>query len=180
MSAEQVDAGPREMIRSRTLPSTRPATALDSSARASWSSSPPRSRSGSPSNPRPPLPSRTATTIATGSASSRRATNPSSWSDASSSHWASSTTQTTGRSSATSESSPRTASPTTKRSGGGLRAEPERRLERVTLRGGQALPQIEQRPAQLMQARVGELHLVLVARRADDPAAGCAPSDVLE
>ena len=62
--------------------------------------------------------------------------------------------------------------------GGCLRAESERRLERITLWVGQSLPQIEHRRAQLMQAGVGELHLVLDASRLRHAAPGRTLHDV--
>ena len=86
-------------MRSRTRASSGPATADSSSARASPSSSPPTTSSGSPGRPLP-LGARTARTIATDSAARRRATNASVCADARSSHCASSTRQTSGRSSA--------------------------------------------------------------------------------
>ena len=46
-----------------------------------------------------------------------------------------------------------------------LRAQSERRLERITLWAGQSLPQLEHRCRQLMQPRVCELHLVLDTSR---------------
>ena len=67
---------------------------------------------------------RAANTIATGSAPSRRAANPSACTDARSSHCTSSITQTSGRSLATSDSKLSTARPTKKRSGGGPAAMP--------------------------------------------------------
>ena len=70
-----------------------------------------------------------------------------------SSHCASSTTQTSGRSSAASDSRPRTASPTRKRSGASPSLEPERRGERLALRAGEALEAIPERRAQQLQAR---------------------------
>src|SRR5207302_2668781 len=106
--------------RSRTRSSRRPGSAEASSARESSSPSPPTNNSGSPLNSGASLGSRIANTNPTDSAKRRRATNASARADVSSSHWASSTTQTSGCFSATSENRPRTARPTTKRSGGGL------------------------------------------------------------
>ena len=110
--------------RSRTRSSRRPGSAAASSARASSSPSPPTINSGRPLNSRASLGSRTANTKPTASAKRRRATNARAWADVSSSHWASSTTQTSGCFSAASESRPSRARPTTKRSGGGLTARP--------------------------------------------------------
>ena len=63
---------------------------------------------------------------------------------------------------------------------GRFRAEAERRLERITLWLGQSLPQVEHRGAQLMQARIRELHLVLDAGRSRDATPGRALHDVLQ
>ena len=61
-----------------------------------------------------------------------------------------------------------------------MRAEAERRRERITLRAGQPLPQIKHRGAQLMQTRIRELHLVLVARRSRDATARGVLHQVLQ
>jgi hypothetical protein len=105
-------------IRSRTRGSSAPVTAVSSRAVASLVLSPRTTSSGSPGRRESRSDARTAKTMATGSAASRRATNSSVCTEAWSSHWASSTTQTSGRSSATSDSSVSTARPTRKRSGG--------------------------------------------------------------
>ena len=73
-------------IRSRTRSSSRPGTALMSSVRASSSASPRSRSSGRPSKSCLVFGSRTATTIATDSASSRRATKPRISPEAASSH----------------------------------------------------------------------------------------------
>ena len=88
-----------------------------------------------------------------------------------SSHCASSTRQSSGCSSAASDSRLSTASPTRKRSGRVAGAQAERGRERVALRAGQPLEAVEQRRAELMKPRERELHLGLDSRRADDAAA---------
>ena len=135
----------------------------------------PAARKGS----RSPSDSRTAKRIATGATCRRRATNSSVCSEAWSSHWASSTTQISGRSTATRPSRVRTARPTRKRSGG-LRPQPEGRAERVALGAGQLVHLLQVRPAELVQAGVGELDLGLDADGPADPAAGRAVEDVLQ
>ena len=70
-----------------------------------------------------------------------------------------------GCSSAASESRPRTARPTTNRSGGGFALRPNAVSSASRCGLGQSLPQVEHGGAQLMQARVCELHLVLDAGR---------------
>src|SRR5262249_6706843 len=52
--------------------------------------------------------------------------------------------------------------------------------ERVTLRLGQSLPQIEHRRAELMEACVRELHLVLDPCRSRDATPGSALHDVVQ
>ena len=59
-------------------------------------------------------------------------------------------------------------------------ASSERGAERVALRAGQALDPIRERRAELVQPRVGELHLGLDARRPRDPEAGRAAGEMLE
>ena len=61
-----------------------------------------------------------------------------------------------------------------------LRAEPERRLECVTLRLGQSRPEVEHWGAELVQARVCELHLVLDTGRSRDSTPRRALYDVLQ
>ena len=100
-----------------------------------------------------------------------RAPAPRRWS----SHCASSTTHSSGRSSATSDSRLSTASPTRKRSGGGPAAQPERDRQRVALRRREPLQPVEHRRAQLVQRGERQLHLGLDARRPHDPAARGAP-----
>ena len=113
--------------------------------------------------------SRVANTSAILSASRRRATNASARADAPSSHCASSTTHSSGCSSAASDSRPRTASPTRNGLGAVSGAQPERDAERLALGVGQTLDELEDRRAELLQRRVGELHLPLDARGPDDP-----------
>src|SRR5262249_37843914 len=60
------------------------------------------------------------------------------------------------------------------------RAEAERGRERVALRRGQVLAMPQRRPAELVQARERELHLGLDAGRADDPAVGRLPGEMVE
>ena len=114
-------------IRSRTRSSSGPVTAASSRARASASASPRTTSSVGPARSGSAPPERTAITTATGPTARWRATNASACAEARSSHCASSTTQTSGRSPATSASRPRTARPTAKRSG----ASPPRRLNAV-------------------------------------------------
>ena len=97
--------------------------------------------------------SRTAKTISTPSASSRRATNDSTCADVWSSHCASSTRQTSGGVSAASESSVRTASPTRKRSGRSPAPRPNAVRSASLLRRRQPLETVEERRAELVQAR---------------------------
>ena len=113
--------------------------------------------------------SRTANTIATGSASSRRATNPSTCAEASSSHCRSSTTHSSGCVSATSASSVSAARPTRKRSGAAPAVRPNATSQRLLLRRGQHVEAVEQRPAELVQPRERQLHLGLDARDLQRP-----------
>jgi hypothetical protein len=76
-------------------------------------------------------------------------------------------TQSSGRSSATSENRLRTARPTRNRSAA-RRAQPEGAAQRVALWGRDALEAVEHRGAQLVQARERELHLRFEARGADN------------
>ena len=107
------------MIRSRTRSSSRPGTTVASNARASWSGRPSelQLRQAHERADRQ-LGWRTANSIITESASRRRATNPRTWPEAPSSHCASSTRQSSGRSAAASASRPRAARATRNRSGG--------------------------------------------------------------
>src|SRR5262249_49251638 len=104
-------------IRSRTRSSSGPVTTVASNSCASGSSSPATTSSGSPSKCRSALGSRTATTSPTDSATRRRATNASACAEAASSHCASSTMQTSGWSSAASDSRLSTAKPRRNRPG---------------------------------------------------------------
>ena len=103
-------------IRSRTRGSTGPGSTESRRARASASSRPRISSSASPDSSWS-SPSRTAKTMTTDSASSRRATNARIRADIRSSHWASSTTHSTGWWAAASDSRFSTARPTRNRSG---------------------------------------------------------------
>ena len=167
-------------IRSRTRSSSGPATTVASSSRASRSSSPPTASSGNPSKCRSPLGSRTARTSPTDSAPKRRATNASACAEAASSHCASSTMQTSGRSSATSDSRLKTARPTRNRSGALAVAQTERGAERIALRTGKALEAIQERRTQLLQPRVRELHLRLDPGRPGDAAPGRVRHQILQ
>ena len=64
--------------------------------------------------------------------------------------------------------------------GGRSRAQAERGREGITLRAGQTLPEIEHRCAQLMQSRIGELHLVLNTHRSQDATPGRASDHVFK
>ena len=91
-----------------------------------------------------------------------------------SSHWASSTTHTSGCSSATSENRLRTARPTRKRSGAFPSRSPNAVPSASRCGSGSRSRRIQERRAELMQARECELHLRLHPRRARDAAARCA------
>jgi hypothetical protein len=103
------------MIRSRTGSSSGPNVTEATSSVASASDKPCSRSSGSPASSSPGT--RAANTRPTDSATRRRATNPRTCADARSSHCASSTTQTSGCSSAASDSRLRVASAARKRSG---------------------------------------------------------------
>ena len=150
-------------ILSRTVTSRVRVTVEPSRARASPAASPRtsscgRCRSSSPG-------SRAANTNPTGSASRRRATKASVSAEVRSSHCASSTTHSSGRCSATSERRLSTARPTRKRSGASPGLRPKTIRSAVALRTGQPLEPIEERGAELMQARERQLHLGLDADR---------------
>ena len=125
-------------IRSRTASSIGPGTTVSSNARASAASSPRSASSGRPASRCPPLGSRTARMSATDSARSRRATNPIACAVASSSHWKSSATQNSGRSSAVADISPSVARATRKRSGGSPGARPNATLRATRWGSGSA------------------------------------------
>jgi hypothetical protein len=97
-------------------PSSRDGVAESNNARASAAGSPDTDSSGRPSSSRPGC--RAPNTRAIDSTSSLRPTKPSTCAEARSSHCASSTRHSSGRSPETSESRPNTPSPTRKRSGG--------------------------------------------------------------
>ena len=61
-----------------------------------------------------------------------------------------------------------------------FRAQAECRRERITLRSGQALPEIKHRAAQLMQTRIGQVHLGLNAGSSRDAAPGRVRNQVLQ
>ena len=162
-------------IRSRTRSSSRPGAA-DAEQRARVA----RRRALRPAAPagrrarRSSAGSRTANTIATGSASSRRATNASTCAEARSSHCASSTRQTQrpllgrlGQQAQHREARPGTGP------GGSPSLQAERHPQRVPLRCRQPLEPVEQRRAQVVQAGERELHLGLhaAARATRQPAA---------
>ena len=143
------------MICSQTAASSGPCTLSSSSARASLSPSPWIDSSGSPARTSSPMPVRAAHTSAIRSARRRRATNPRICAEASSSHCASSTMQTSGCCSATSANSVSVASPTRNRSGAGPALQTEHGRERVALRDGQPVEVIQHRCAELVEAAVG-------------------------
>jgi hypothetical protein len=80
-----------------------------------------------------------------------------------SSHCASSTTHSSGRSSAVAESRPSAASATRKRSGVSPAARAERDAQGRPLVLGDRVEPVEHRGAELVQAREGQLHLRLDA-----------------
>ena len=166
------------MIRSRTRSSSRPGTALDSRARASGSSRPSSDSCGRPSSARVVVGSRSANIIATGSASRRRATNPSACTDAASSHCASSTRHRSGRSSAV-------AAEQVEHGDGDQ--EPVRRIarrdaqgdsKRVLLRFWERVEPVEHRRAQPMDPGERQLHLRLDAFDLGDAQARGLPRGV--
>jgi hypothetical protein len=59
-------------------------------------------------------------------------------------------------------------------------AVPERDGQRLPLRNRQTIPQVQHRPAQLMQTRVRQLHLGFDARRTRNPASGGRSHEVVE
>ena len=154
------------MILSRTRSSNANCTDELSSARASPSTRPCTSRSGTCRSSSPG--SRAANTSPTGSASSRRATNASVSAEVWSSHCASSTTHSRGRSLGhfghQAEHGEADQETIRRRPRGQAEDDPER----VTLWTRQPLEPIEQRRAQLMQAREGQLHLGLDPHRPRD------------
>jgi hypothetical protein len=122
---------------------------------------------GQPTRTSSPTPVRAAPTSAICSARRRRATNPRSWAEAWSSHWASSTTQTSGRSSATSARSVRVASPTRNRSGAGPVLRPNT-VARASRWGTGSRSRWSSMGAELVEAGTGQLHLRLDAHRPGD------------
>ena len=107
-----------------------------------------------------------------------RATNASAWAEARSSHCASSTTQTSGFSLATSDSKLRTARLTAKRSGIPPCRRPNAALNAARCGSGRPLDPVQERRAQLMQPGELELHLRLDPRRACDAAPRRSPGQV--
>ncbi len=122
-------------IRSRIRRSSRDGVTESNNARASETGSPVTSSSGKPSSSWPGC--RAPNTGATDSTSNRRPTNPSTCAEARSSHCASSTRHSSGRSPETSDSRLKTASPTRKRSGGATARIPNTVLQRLALRLGE-------------------------------------------
>ena len=116
--------------------------------------------------------SRTATTIATDSARTRRATKPRTWLEAASSHCASSTRQSSGRSSATADNRPSTANPTRNRSGTSPARRPKATLRASRCGARKRVEPVEHRRAELMDPGERQLHLRLHARELRDPEAG--------
>jgi hypothetical protein len=169
---------PRVSVSSRasTCSSTRAAMTDASSFRAEASGNPARRSSGSPVSSSTPPGSRSANRRTTDSAARRRATNASTCAEDRSSHWTSSTTQTSGRSSAALESKLSTASPTRNRSG----CAPESRPNAVASAsrcgvGNPARP--SSRPAQswCRPAKGSSIsHCTPVARRTRQPSARSA------
>jgi hypothetical protein len=110
----------------------------------------------------------------------RRATNARTCAEARSSHCSSSTMHTSGRSSATSDSKPRTAMPTRKRSDTEPALRPNAGPQRVPLRPRESLQAVQRRRAQLMQHGKGQLHLRLDPGRPCYPASRRPPGQVLQ
>ena len=167
-------------IRSRTRSSSGPLTADASKARASTGRRPPIASSGNPIGSRSEPRSRRAKIRAIGSASSRRATNVSACSEAS--------VEPLGVVDHADERSllgdvgeqaqhRQPDEEAIRRIAG---AQPERRAQRIALRAGERVEPPEQRRAQLMQAREGDLHLRLDAAGAHDPAPRRALCDVAQ
>ena len=124
---------------------------------------------------------RTAKTMATGSTPRRRATNSSVCVDARSSHWASSTTQISGSSSATSTEQGQDGQAHEEAVGRAARPQPEgRRRARRAAGSGSRSSRSRYGPAELVQAGVGELHLRLDAGGPADPAARRVVEEELE
>ena len=167
-------------IRSRTRSSSGPLTAEASRARASTGRRPLIASSGNPIGSRSESRSRRAKTRAIGSASSRRATNVSACSEASSSHWASSTTHDERSLLGDVGQQAQHRQPDEEAIRRVAGAQPERRAQRVALRAGKRVELLEQRRAQLMQPRERDLHLGLDAAGAHDPAPRRALCDVAQ
>ena len=124
--------------------------------------------------------SRTATTMATDSARTRRATSPRIWLEAASSHCASSTRHSSGRSSATAASRLSTASPTRNRFGHFPGCKPQSDAQGVSLRDRECVEPVEHRRAELMDPGERQLHLRLHGRELRDSEAGCLPRGVAQ
>ena len=168
-SASSASGLPRAsaMIRSRTRSSSRPGTTVASRARASLTGEPFELQLRQARQLALIAGSRAAKTTASGSASSRRATNPSTCAEAPSSHWRLSTRHSSGCS-ATSARRPSVASPTRKRSGAAPAATPSA-TRRAFCRSRERVEAAEQRHAELMQSRERQLHLRLDAGDLRDP-----------
>ncbi len=168
-------------IRSRTCSSRPPGIPDASSARASSSPSPSTTSSGSPPSSCTSHGWRTANTIATGSASRRRATKDSAWADSRSSHCTSSTTHTQrpllGGVGQQVERSETEQVAIRSRSLG----QPERQPQRLLLRGREVIYPLEHPPPyELLQPRQRQLHLRLDATRPRDPASRRALHEVVQ
>ena len=165
-------------IRSRTASSSANGTAESSSARASPFTRPRTSSSGRCRSSSPG--SRAANTSPTGSANSRRATKASVSADAWSSHCASSTMHSSGRSLGRLGEQAEHGEADQERSGAGPALRPKTIRERVALRCRQPLEPVEQRRAQLMQAGERQLHLGLHPAARATVRSGRGRDEVLE
>ena len=136
--------------------------------------------SGSPARTSSPLSVRAAHTIAIRSASRRRATKPSTWAEAWSSHCASSTMQTSGCCSATSANSVSVARPTRKRSGAGPALSPNTVASASRCGAGRPSSRSSIGAQSLMEPAVGQLHLRLDAHGPRDVPARDAVGQVVQ
>ena len=98
---------------------------------------------------------------------SRRAANPSAWADARSSQWASSTTHSRALPGGLRQQAEHREA-NEERFGAGPRTQPERDVERVALRTRQALTEVKDRRAELLNRGERELHLALDPGRSAD------------
>ena len=115
--------------------------------------------------------SRSANRRTTDSAASRRATNASTCAEDRSSHWTSSTRQTSGLLLRRVGQQAEHGQPDEKSIGLRARAQAKRRRERVALWRGQSFAAVQQSRAKLMQAGERKLHLPFHPDRAKDPTA---------